>query len=289
MAFLACWLSSHDSAVLCWRRARFTRAATQWPTACEMTCMLACVCLWLLRVFLRCREVLCNNHTSDSRFCNASLSSSQQIFDWVKSSDKNHEIPLSLSVYPCFTHDTTWIFTQIEKSRPPNRGCFQASWTEIHGGATLTGGFFTPEYSGYLEDVVFIWMCVFFLFLFPFRRGISLDPKHWKLGLKVLWGAMAMKCTLSHFFVLNESVALPKPKSPWSSNQVKFEIPSPLRKGYITSTLASRRKKTRAVGDPLLPSCCEAVWSHGKAVCMVASIGDSFCQLSNEAKRAASR
>lgn len=99
----------------------------------------------------------------------------------------------------------------------------------------------------------------FFLFLSPFRRGISLDPKHWKLGLKVLWGAMAMKCTLSHFFVLNESVALPKPKSPWSSNQVKFEIPSPLRKGYITSTLASRRKKNasrwRSAASKLLWSC----------------------------------
>jgi len=66
---------------------------------------------------------------------------------------------------------------------------------------------------------------------------------------------MAMKCTLSHFFVLNESVALPKPKSPWSSNQVKFEIPSPLRKGYITSTLASRRKKKR---EPLEIRCFQA-------------------------------
>lgn len=139
------------------------------------------VCLWLLRVFLRCREVLCNNHTSDSRFCNASLSSSQQIFDWVKSSDKNHEIPLSLSVYPCFTHDTTWIFTQIEKSRPPNRGCFQASWTEIHGGATLTGGFFTPVFSGYLEDVVFIWMCVFFCVFIPISQGNFPWPKTLKI------------------------------------------------------------------------------------------------------------
>ena len=52
MAFLLAWLSSHDSAVLCWRRARFTRAATQWPNACEMTCMWAlftvCVCVCLL-------------------------------------------------------------------------------------------------------------------------------------------------------------------------------------------------------------------------------------------------
>lgn len=115
---------------------------------------------------------------------------------------------------------------------------------------------FSPQYFQDIWKMSSSSECVFFfVFLFPFRRGISLDPKHWKLGLKVLWGAMAMKCTLSHFFVLNESVALPKPKSPWSSNQVKFEIPSPLRKGYITSTLASRRKKKR---EPLEIRCFQA-------------------------------